>query len=78
MRAMVCCARGEPKVLVIAAAPDGDDAQYLLAALQSLISPRFTAEAALPSALATRQLGDFAAVVVSDAGLLERDHPATS
>jgi hypothetical protein len=62
--------RVEPKVLVIAASPDGDDARYLLAALQSLASPRFTAEAALPSALATRQLGDFAAVVVSDVGLL--------
>jgi hypothetical protein len=62
--------RVEPKVLVIAAAPDGDDARYLLAALQSLASPRFTAEAAVPSALATRQLGDFAAIVVSDVGLL--------
>jgi hypothetical protein len=62
--------RVEPKVLVIAASPDGDDARYLLAALQSLASPRFTAEAALPSALSTRQLGDFAAVVVSDVGLL--------
>lgn len=62
--------RVEPKVLVIAAAADGDDAQYLRAALRSLVSPRFTAEAALPSSLATRQLGDFAAVVVSDAGLL--------
>ncbi len=32
--------------------------------------PRFAVETALPGALATRQLGDFAAVVVSDAGLL--------
>ena len=64
--------RVEPKVLVIAAAADGDDARYLLAALQSLASPRFTAEAALPSALVSRQLSDFAAVVVSDAGLLNK------
>lgn len=64
--------RVEPKVLVIAAATDGDDAQYLLAALSSLASPRFTAEAALPSALVSRQLGDFAAIVVSDAGLLNQ------
>jgi hypothetical protein len=64
--------RVEPKVLVIAAAPDGDDARYLLAALQSLETPRFDAEAALPSALGTRQLGDFAAIVVSDVGLLNQ------
>lgn len=64
--------RVQPKVLVIAAAPDGDDARYLLAALQSLAAPRFEAEAALPSALVTRQLGDFAAILVSDAGLLNQ------
>jgi hypothetical protein len=64
--------RVQPKVLVIAAAPEGDDARYLLAALQSLQTPRFDAEAALPSALGTRQLGGFAAVVVSDAGLLNQ------
>jgi Aerotolerance regulator N-terminal len=62
--------RVEPKVLVIAATPDGDDARYLLAALQSLVTPRFAAQAAPPSALVTRQIGDFAAIVVSDAGLL--------
>ncbi|MEJ0098760.1 MAG: BatA and WFA domain-containing protein [Pseudomonadota bacterium] len=60
----------EPKVLVIAAANDGDDAQYLRAALGALPQPRFSVETAAPGALATRQLGDFAAVVVSDAGLL--------
>jgi hypothetical protein len=64
--------RVQPKVLVIAATPDGDDARYLLAALQSLESPRFDAEAALPSALGTRQLNGFAAIVVSDAGLLNQ------
>jgi Aerotolerance regulator N-terminal len=62
--------RVEPKVLVIAATPEGDDSRYLLAALQSLVAPRFAAQAAPPSALVTRQLGDFAAIVVSDAGLL--------
>ncbi len=64
--------RVEPKVLVIAASPDGDDSRYLLAALQSLATPRFAAEAAVPAALATRQLGDFAAIVVSDVGLLNK------
>ncbi|MET0282711.1 MAG: VWA domain-containing protein [Steroidobacteraceae bacterium] len=60
----------EPKVLVVAASPDGDDAHYLAAALGSLAQPRFAVEAAVPAALATRQLGEFAAVVVSDVGLL--------
>ncbi len=60
----------EPKVLVVAAANDGDDAQYLRAALGALPQPHFAVETAAPGALATRQLGDFAAVVVSDAGLL--------
>src|SRR5262249_14160735 len=64
--------RVEPKVLVIAAAPDGDDARYLLAALQSLETPCFEAEAALPSALGNRQLAGFAAIVVSDVGLLNQ------
>lgn len=60
----------EPKVLVIAASNDGDDAQYLRAALGALPQPRFDVESGLPGELATRQLGDFAAIVVSDAGLL--------
>jgi hypothetical protein len=62
--------RVEPKVLVIAANVEGDDARYFSAALQALARPRFAVETALPGALATRQLGDFAAIVVSDAGLL--------
>jgi hypothetical protein len=64
--------RVQPRVLVIAADTNGDDARYLLAALQSLERPRLDVEAALPSALATRQLGTFAAIVVSDAGLLNQ------
>src|SRR5690606_8697949 len=40
------------------------------AALQALARPRFAVETALPGALATRQLQDFAAIVVSDAGVL--------
>lgn len=62
--------RVEPRVLLIAADVDGDDARYLRAALQSLARPRFEVEAAVPSALVTRQLDDFAAIVVSDAGVL--------
>ena len=60
----------EPKVLVIAADAQGDDAQYLRAALGALPQPHFNVETALPGELAKRQLGEFAALVVSDAGLL--------
>jgi hypothetical protein len=60
----------EPKVLVIAGSVDGDDAQYLRAALGALPQPRFSVEIATPGELLKRQLGDFAAIVVSDAGLL--------
>ena len=60
----------EPKVLVIAANEQGDDAQYLRAALGALPQPHFNVETALPGELAKRQLGEFAAIVVSDAGLL--------
>lgn len=62
--------RVQPKVLLVAAAANGDDAIYLRAALQSLAEPRFDVEVAQPGALATRSLGEFAAIVVSDAGLL--------
>jgi hypothetical protein len=57
-------------VLLIAAAPNADDAVYLRAALQSLESPRFNIEVVAAAAAATRSLADFAAVVVSDAGVL--------
>ena len=60
----------EPKVLVIATSNDGDDAQYMRAALGALPQPRFQVETGAPSELVKRQLGDFAAIVVSDAGLL--------
>jgi len=60
----------EPKVLVIASSNNGDDAQYLRAALGALPQPRFMVETGAPGELVKRQLGDFAAIVVSDAGLL--------
>jgi hypothetical protein len=62
--------RVQPKVLLVAASASGDDATYLRAALQSLAEPRFDVDVIQPGALATRALGEFAAVVVSDAGLL--------
>lgn len=62
--------RIQPKVLLIAAAPNGDDAVYLRAALQSLENPRFDVEVTAAGVAATRSLDQFAAVVVSDAGVL--------
>lgn len=60
-----------PKVLLVAANASGDDVAYLRAALQSLANPRFDVEAAGPAALAQRSLDGFAAVVVSDAGIID-------
>src|SRR5512139_773994 len=62
--------RVQPRVLLVAASASGDDATYLRAALQSLAEPRFDVEVATASQLATRSLSEFAAIVVSDAGLL--------
>lgn len=62
--------RVQPKVLLVAASAGGDDATYLRAALQSLAEPRFDVEVATAGALASRSLSEFAAVVVSDGGLL--------
>ena len=62
--------RVQPKVLLIAAAPNGDDAVYLRAALQSLENPRFEVEVTAASVAGSRALEQFAAVVVSDAGVL--------
>jgi Aerotolerance regulator N-terminal len=62
--------RVQPRVLLIAAAPTGDDAVYLRAALQSLENPRFNVEVTAAATAATRSFAPFAAVVVSDAGVL--------
>ena len=70
MRTIALVRRVQPRVLLIAAAPGGDDAVYLRAALQSLENPRFDVEVAAAGTAATRSLSEFAAVVVSDAGVL--------
>jgi hypothetical protein len=62
--------RVQPKVLLVASSASADDATYLRAALQSLAEPRFDVEVATASALATRSLSEFAAVVISDGGVL--------
>ena len=62
--------RVQPKVMLVAATTSADDATYLRAALESLANPRFQVEVVGAPALATRSLADFAAVVVSDAGVL--------
>jgi len=69
--------RVQPKVLLVAASLAGDDATYLRAALQSLAEPRFDVEVITAQQLATRSLSEFAAVVVSDAGLLNAAPTAT-
>ena len=62
--------RVEPRVLLVAANVTGDDALYLRAALESLGTPKFKVELATAASLATRSLAEFAAVVVSDAGVM--------
>lgn len=62
--------RVEPRVLLVAASTSGDDAAYLAAALRSLANPRLRLEQSTAQALATRPLADFAALVISDAGIL--------
>ena len=62
--------RVEPRVLVVVANTQGDDASYLRAALGALEAPRFKVELVDATGLARRALSDYAAIVVSDAGLL--------
>ncbi len=59
-----------PKLMLVAANVAGDDAVYLRAALESLESPTFDVQLAAPGAVATRSLSEFAAIIVSDAGVL--------
>jgi hypothetical protein len=60
-----------PKVLLVAANAASDEATYLRAALLSLANPQFDVEAADATSLAQRALEGFAAVVVSDAGIID-------
>ena len=60
----------EPRVLLVAANPSGDDAAYLAAAVGSLTGPRLAIDKAVPAALDTRALADYSAVFIADAGLL--------
>jgi hypothetical protein len=59
-----------PKVLLVSGAPNADDTAYLSAALGALQAPRLELAHATATSLATRPLADFAAVLVSDAGIL--------
>lgn len=62
--------RTEPRVLVVAASTQGDDASYLRAVLGAMDSPRLRADVVDATGLQRRALNDYAAVIVSDAGLL--------
>ncbi|HEV7633715.1 MAG TPA: BatA domain-containing protein [Steroidobacteraceae bacterium] len=68
--------RVEPRVLLVAASTSGDDAAYLAAALRSLANPKLRLEQSTAAALATRPLADFAALVISDVGILGSDAAA--
>ncbi|MET0290922.1 MAG: BatA and WFA domain-containing protein [Steroidobacteraceae bacterium] len=59
-----------PKVLLVSNAANADDTAYLSAALGALAVPRLDVSHATAASIATRPLADFAAVLVSDAGLL--------
>ena len=59
-----------PRVLLVAATASGNDTVYLRSALQAVANPAFRIETSTPVAAATRNLGDFAVVLVSDAGVL--------
>ena len=59
-----------PKVLLVSNAATADDTAYLSAALGALAVPRLDVTHATAASLATRPLADYAAVLVSDAGLL--------
>ena len=63
--------RVEPRVLVVAASTTGDDAAYLRAALGALQGLRLRLEVIDVSLLKRRALGDYAVVVVADAGQLD-------
>jgi len=60
-----------PKVLLVSAAPNADDAAYLGAALAALETPRLDVTRATAASLSGRPLADYAAVLVSDAGILD-------
>ncbi len=60
----------EPRVLLVAANPNGDDASYLAAAVGSLTGPRLAIDKAVPAALDTRARADYSAIFIGDAGLL--------
>lgn len=60
-----------PKVLLVSAAPNADDAAYLGAALGALETPRLDVTRATGASLSSRPLAEFAAVLVSDAGILD-------
>jgi hypothetical protein len=62
--------RIEPRVLVVVADTAANDASYLRAALSALEAPRLRVEVVTPAGLQRRALTDYAAVVVSDAGIL--------
>ena len=60
----------EPRALIIGASAGGDDVSYFAAAVGALTSPRLTVERTGADAITQRALADYAALVVSDVGVL--------
>ncbi len=65
--------RVEPRVLLLAASTSSDDSAYLSAAISSLTSPRLVVDRNTPEGLDRRALADYAAVIVSDVGILSEE-----
>jgi hypothetical protein len=60
----------EPRALIIGATAGGDDVSYFAAAVGALTNPRLAVERTGSDAIGRRALADYAALVVSDVGVL--------
>ena len=70
-RRYIVVKRPEPRsVLLVSADPRARDSLFLTAALEAVSGPLTTVEPVVPAAIAERNLGDYAFVVVADAGVL--------
>lgn len=68
--------RSEPRALVVAANRAGDDAAYFEAAVSALTAPRLAVERVAVASLTERPLGEYAVLIVSDAGIMSGEAEA--
>lgn len=66
----VAIKRIDPRVLILTQNTSADDATYLAAAVGSITRPHLQVERQTPSQIKPSTLSDYAAIVVSDAGIL--------